>query len=167
MGETVNMSTVFCSIFLLLLLTTKCISIDVATASCGGGFDLQSGNYCYAYVHESKSWAEAGSVCRMLGGFLAEVQNSQQNNFIKMIMFDHREDIWLGAHDLVFEGRWYWATSGNRVGFTYWGPGQPNTGGRHENCMVFEYKSGRWHDYPCDFKFPFVCQKPITSAVVI
>ena len=44
---------------------------------CGGGWTHQLGETCYAYIHEVESWPNAQSVCRALGGYLAEILSQQ------------------------------------------------------------------------------------------
>ena len=55
------------------------LSID----SCGGGYKIQSGEWCYAYIHEPRDWADAESVCRALGGQLAEIFTSEENDAVE------------------------------------------------------------------------------------
>ena len=123
-------------------------------------------------MSEPKTWGDAQTICRALGGYLAEIKTEDQNLLVEGIMFEHPgRDIWLGGNDLVSEGKWYWATSDTEVsssGFTYWGPNEPSNGGSltAENCMEFKEVNRRWNDVNCEYKLPFICQKPTESIVV-
>merc|ERR1712183_1076633 len=121
-----------------------------------------------AYVAHKESWPDAQSICRALGGFLAEVHSSQQNDFIKALMANHSSDaIWLGADDLVVHGQYYWATSGTPVtAFSDWDVGEPEM--TDEHCIELDVKKhgGKWNNDQCDHKQHFVCQRYQTTAVV-
>ncbi|XP_005098908.1 perlucin-like [Aplysia californica] len=106
-----------------------------------------------------------------MGGFVAEVYSDQENEFLKQMMRDHgSKTIWLGADDLIIEGKWYWATSGTSVDeYSDWAPGQPDsTATGDENCMEFNLESfgGHWNDDECDHHQRFICQKYITADVI-
>jgi len=147
-------------------------SVPPTPLPCTGGYNFQFGEWCYAYISEGKDWASAESVCKAIGGYLAEVHNKQENDFLAKIRAAHPgKMMWLGAHDLITEGQWFWATSGlslKATEFTDWNRGEPNNGGKGngaENCLEF-HPAGHWNDRPCDNVAPFVCQKPIDRIVV-
>ena len=130
---------------------------------------MQSGGWCYAYINDNKTWTAAGATCKALGGYLVEPYTQQENDYLEKIMFEHSPvDIWMGGHDAITEGKWFWATSGRAVSeaFTFWGPGQPNNYHNNQDCMQFQYRSKHWNDEECWKKLPFVCQKPIENTVV-
>ena len=92
----------------------------------------QFGKSCF---NDKKTWVDAENTCKALGGFLAEILTSEQNSFLESIMFENNtSSVWLGANDIISEGKWFWATSDNPVDtsdnpvdeFTYWNPGQPS-----------------------------------------
>ena len=145
------------------------------TTPCKGSYTHQFGNSCYALLSDKKTWVDAENTCKALGGFLAEILTSEQNSFLTSIIFVNNPTpgVWLGAHDMISEGKWFWATSDNPVDeFTYWSPGQPSNvwskfnerGG--EDCMEFHYTWRHWNDAHCDDVKPFVCQKNLDSIVV-
>ena len=136
---------------------------------CGGGYTHTVGGSCYAYVDKPESWFDAQSLCRATGGFLAEIQNVQQNDLMKKLLSDNKASshIWLGGDDLFQEGKWFWAHSGIPVDdFTDWHAGQPDDANSGENCMQLHSSWKQWNDGDCDIKVPFVCQKLMTSEVI-
>merc|ERR1712110_445167 len=138
-------------VWLLCFLAFICYN-PVESSACPGGYSYQSGDICYAYVNDKKTWAEAEAMCKALGGYLVEVHSVQENDYLEKIVFEHRDpNVWMGAHDILTEGQWFWATSGEPVAeFTFWGAGEPNNnhvGG--QDCMNFRYESGHWDDAEC------------------
>ena len=126
---------------------------------------MQHGVFCYAYISDAKTWAEAQTVCKALGGYLAEIQSKAENDYILKIMSEHRGAAWLGAHDLITEGKWFWATSRKPVSdFTFWKPGEPNNFEGREDCMQID--GGTWNDQDCGDHSPSICQTPIEPIVV-
>ena len=124
-------------------------------------------------MSEKKTWAEAQNVCKAIGGYLIEITSQEQNHYVEAILYEHPEQtVWVGATDLVSEGKWYWAASDMPVSsaFTYWNPGQPDNGQPGgENCMEFmnSVNSGNhWNDNQCDSKHSFICQKTIENIVI-
>ena len=134
------------------------------TSPCRGGYTLQFGDYCYAYAHESKTWTDAETVCRALGGFLPEVFSREQNEFLRGIAAQHGGlSIWIGGNDIFVEGQWFWSTSGNPIrNFTDWYPTQPDNyspdGYATENCLEINGNQFHWNDALCDARQPFICQ---------
>merc|ERR1712156_831221 len=151
----------------ICVFTIFCISSIAEASSCSGSYTYQNGEFCYAFVSEAKTWFDAQTVCKAIGGSLAEIKTEEQNFFVEGILYEHQGlSVWLGASDLVEEGKWYWATSDIPLseGFTYWTPGQPdNAANGKENCLEFWDSHRRWNDRTCDTKQAFVCQKPVPS----
>ena len=140
----------------------------VDSKSCTGGYTMQSGQFCYAYIDDKQTWAEAEATCTSLGGYLVEAYTRQDNDYLEKIMFEHSpEDMWMGGHDVITEGKWFWSSSGRAIsdGFTFWGPGEPNDA-NNQDCMYFRFSSHHWDDLSCDVKLKFACQKPIGNAVI-
>ena len=134
---------------------------------CGGAYTHSAGGSCYAYVDTPESWFDAQSFCEATGGFLAEIQNAQQNNILKTFLSDHKAYMtWFGGYDLFQEGKWLWAHSGAPIDvFTDWHTGQPDDAKDGENCLGLHGVWNQWNDGDCDLKFPFVCQKRMSSEV--
>ena len=72
------------------------------------------------------------------------------------------DDFWLGINDLDKQGRYVYASDGQKVVKGMWRSGQPNT--VSERCagyfaLISQYDANAgWYDRPCnDFKFS-ICQ---------
>jgi len=157
----------YIGIFVCLLTCVTCVRPQT---SCGGGYTHTLGESCYGYVDKAESWPDAQSVCRSLGGFLAEPITTAQNDLMKKLMFESQSShVWLGGNDLFQEGKWFWATSGLTISLsgndTDWAKDQPNDL-RGQNCLELSSNLGHWNDEDCDETHTFVCQRMITSTVV-
>ena len=87
--------------------------------------------------------------------------------FIEGLTFHYDSALtWLGAHDLVTEGSWFWADSVTNVsaGYTDWHPGQPDNSGS-QDCMVVRKDYHNWDDEHCDLKCHFICQMNVDVVV--
>ena len=60
--------------------------------------------------------------------------------------------MFIGASDRVEEGSFYWESTGKRLSYTNWAPGQPDNW-QNEDCsgMIFG-DPGKWNDGSCDEK---------------
>merc|ERR1719242_1379352 len=138
---------------------------------CGGWpSSVQLGQNCYVYIQKKQTWAEAESVCRTLGGALAEVETYEQNQLMEKLIRDHKGgDTWLGGQDLIVEGRWFWATSGKEItglSFEDWAPHRPNNV-ENQDCLELSLHSpSGWNDRDCETHNSFICQKHVNSMSV-
>jgi len=66
-------------------------------------FDLS----CYRLVYKRLTWSRAEGYCNELGGHLASVHSSEENDFIFGLV--DKQKVWIGANDLNTEGFWVWS----------------------------------------------------------
>merc|ERR1712241_669728 len=168
-GSIINMSSVIHLECFFLLFSCFSYAVSQTVELCGGGYTHTTDGQCYAYVDKPESWFDAQSLCRATGGFLAEIQDVQQNDLMKKLLSDNKASshIWLGGDDPFQEGKWFWAHSGIPVdNFTDWHAGQPDDANSGENCLQLHSSWKQWNDGDCDIKVPFVCQKLMTSEVI-
>ncbi|GFO13258.1 C-type lectin [Plakobranchus ocellatus] len=120
----------------------------------------------------------AESSCEIMGGFLAEIQDSAEWTFVSTLLknaagkFPSRNVTLLGAQDSTAEGSWFWTHSKSPVTFTAWESGSPNDVNHTENCLgaTFTGTKASWIDVSCDVsvtKIPsqrpdtgFLCEVP-------
>ncbi|KAJ8304061.1 hypothetical protein KUTeg_017644 [Tegillarca granosa] len=98
-------------------------------------------------------------VCRTKFGFLAEVEDADENRFLKSnAVFD---SYWIGGTDKQTEGVFMWVHSGVKFDFNDWDNGEPNDAEGNEDCVQlkkeFDYK---WNDSICAMNYHFVCEIP-------
>ena len=100
--------------------------------------------------------------CRDEGGYLAEINNEDENAFIReqaILLNDH---VWLGGSDQLKEADWIWVTSRTHFSsglYTDWHVRQPTNAGGVEHClhMHTEYRY-HWNDDPCSTLHRYVCE---------
>jgi hypothetical protein len=129
------------------------------------------GHY-YKVYNISKSWTEAKEYCEELGGHLATITSSgEQNKLTKLVKKSTTSEFdrwWLGGTDEEEEGNWKWIT-GEKWSYTNWESGIPNNsyGGQPENYLEIANISSWihqfvWNDMPDyandDFNMGFVCE---------
>ncbi|XP_076839551.1 ladderlectin-like [Brachyhypopomus gauderio] len=97
--------------------------------------------YCYKYMAESRTWAEAQLNCLSLDGNLASVHNKKAQNFLKD--FTKRQTgsytrTWIGLHDAPQDFIWLWI-DGTKFDFSAWHSDEPSNGGSAEKCVEMNY----------------------------
>ena len=111
------------------------------------------------------NWHDASYTCQTLGAMLAEPRSAMENMILKgMFTSSGESNVWLGAHDMVTEGKWEWASSGDPIsGFTDWRQGEPNNLYGNEHCLEFQKPSMQWNDEDCGEVQRFICQYDMAS----
>ena len=85
----------------------------------------------------------AAAVCHLYGGYLIEIDDQQEWEFVVSFFNKHRvpqgktPDIFIGMTDEEHEGIWTYFHSGKNVTFTRWEHSQPDNGDS-ENCALFK-----------------------------
>ncbi|XP_065276825.1 C-type lectin-like [Emys orbicularis] len=120
---------------------------------------------CYRYVHQEKNWTEAEAECQQHwpGAHLASIHSAEENNKLAhYIKGDPTKNnpVWIGLSDPQHDQTWRWSDDSS-FNFRAWDKGQPNNLTGDEHCTVLFYDTGfpKWHDYPCDTKFSFICKR--------
>lgn len=92
---------------------------------------------------------EAQDYCESRGGYLAKIDNDDENEAIYDYVFYDRglESAYFGLTDDSSEGSWYW-TDGSESTYTNWLPGQPDNQHNNEDYALFYYKDSpyKWND---------------------
>jgi hypothetical protein len=104
------------------------------------------------YLLAQNTWNNAEAQAVRLGGHLATIRNAQEDRWVYSTFGPYGGALWIGLTDLdrPFSFRW---TSGEPVGYTNWGGGQPsNTGGAEYYVHIWpphhsNPPSCEWNDY--------------------
>ncbi|XP_060583210.1 perlucin-like protein [Ruditapes philippinarum] len=123
------------------------------------------GNSLYFIGKESVKWSQAVDTCKALDGYLVQIQDSKENEFITDLVnstFAEIKDVfgvWIGGSDMQNEGSWIWEHSKASIVFSNWGQNEPN-GNKDENCLhLYKYIDWDWNDTICQLKMGFICEK--------
>ncbi|XP_062579363.1 C-type lectin domain family 4 member M-like, partial [Saccostrea cucullata] len=118
-------------------------------------------NNCYLFSNATATFSEAQRVCARDSAYILEDLSPEEKSFTKSRA---STTMWIGATDKLQEGVYVYESTGSIVTDGPWWVGEPG-GGRDENCVVAQKMNNwRWDDYPCHFKFHYVCKKTITST---
>ncbi|XP_059358620.1 macrophage mannose receptor 1-like [Carassius carassius] len=110
------------------------------------------GNSGYILVKSLKTWRDAQSYCRQHYTDLPTIRNISEKNQINQILLSGYY-IWIG----LFFDSWEWSDKWSRV-FRHWAADQPFHASGSGDCVAMaRNNSGRWAQYSCDLKKPFIC----------
>jgi len=87
----------------------------------------------YEIIKENKTWADAAACAVSRGGYLAEVNNAEENEaiFSQLVNAGVNPDdtvasdgfssyVWLGGNDISTEGKWFWNGNNDATGTPFW-----------------------------------------------
>ena len=75
------------------------------------------------------------------------------------LIFIPGERYWIGLTDEEVEGLWKWAGTDERMTFTDWNHGEPNSWDELEDCVgIAKDDQGRWFDIGCDSMYLPICE---------
>ncbi|XP_062594044.1 C-type lectin domain family 4 member E-like [Saccostrea cucullata] len=122
---------------------------------------------CYIFSLDTATWVNAQQKCSQYGSSLVEIEGEEENNFIVSILGLHQgEDTypWIGASDMVTEGKFVWNSTGLPLQFSFWAGNEPNDIDSSENCVhAYTRKDiiGRWNDRNCFMTSSYICEMKI------
>ena len=129
--------------------------------ACRNGW-IPHGDKCYYFSKDKQTWSTSLLKCRDEGSYLAEINNDDENRFVRDQAFLLNDELWLGGSDQINESDWIWVTSMAHYStglFTDWHAGQPDNSGGKEHCLhlyvSFDY---HWNDAPCSGSKRYVCE---------
>ncbi|MEE2644723.1 MAG: C-type lectin domain-containing protein [Myxococcota bacterium] len=109
------------------------------------------------------SWGDAKRECERWGYYLFIIESAEEQRFIAEERDrQSQENLWIGLNDRDQEGRFIWI-DGSEPGFTRWDDGEPNDGGRGEDCTAILRENGRvgrWDDRSCGRLYDYTCESP-------
>lgn len=119
------------------------------TSSCSIGANIPGfiymgsfgGSQYYCSVNPA-TWPQAQAACLANGGYLASVNNQEENNFLANILTN--QTAWIGLNDEANEGNFVW-TNGDPVTYTNWYEDQPNDYNGNQD-FVEMLPDGLWND---------------------
>lgn len=134
----------------------------------------------YQIFDKPLSWHDAKLYCEALGGSLACITSSDEQEFITSLLGEHPSIgyYWLGGTDATSDNTWQWV-SGEPWEYSHWEVGEPNRLKDEFYLQMYGYKdgqsieaTGKWNDLPADGSpymtvsdgsFAFICERELTG----
>ena len=107
-----------------------------------------NGHSYYIYSGVANTWEEAKTYCESLGGYLAVINDDQENTAIYNYLKNcGHQSAYFGYTDSETEGIWKWVNN-DTSNYTNWASGEPNSENVHEDYAMFYFKftDGKWND---------------------
>ncbi|XP_061186317.1 perlucin-like protein [Saccostrea echinata] len=141
---------------------SSCGCASTLKPRCPDGWEMFDSS-CYYFGVVPKAWQDAEVACERLGGHLATVHSSEEEQFILDYVLRERKALvdmshgytWLGGHDFLQEGNWMWITD-EVFNYTNWRVTNPASN-QAEDCM--DLSGGGWNDNTCSYKLNYVCER--------
>jgi hypothetical protein len=149
-----------------------CNSAANGTTGCSGFVITNRPDHGYMFcTGNTRDYAQAQEACAAQNMRLAWLETAGENTEVakKVHALSNDVEVWLGADDIAYEGRWVWdggkqfwngGVNGNPVNgaFNAWGQAAPNNN-NNEDCAIFSPTTATWGDRPCDAKYPYLCEE--------
>ncbi|KAH3844875.1 perlucin-like protein [Dreissena polymorpha] len=154
--------------FILLDVILVYVSADPRNETeCRRGW-IPHGTSCYLISHERQDWHSSEAMCELLGGYLVEIQNADEDAFIRRIVDSLQKSVWTGGADIEQEGKWVWMASMEPVNYANWDSGEPNSyQNSDENCVDVRPGHSGWNDERCMTIQNYVCENSEREVAVI
>ncbi|XP_077578104.1 galactose-specific lectin nattectin-like [Stigmatopora nigra] len=126
--------------------------------SCPQGW-TQLDCHCYKYEDDERTFADAESVCNILGGNMVSIHNDLENAFVLELIkaAGNNDEAWIGLSDAI-EGSTFLWTDGSDNEYENFADGEPNETG---SCVEIDTDDGSWDDILCSAELPYVCIRDI------
>ncbi|XP_061633486.1 lithostathine-1-alpha-like [Phyllopteryx taeniolatus] len=131
--------------------------------SCPKGW-TQLDCHCYQYQDEERTFADAESVCNILGGNLVSIHSDLENAFILELIRQggNDDEAWIGYHDAVEEDDFLWTDGSDQdyTNFDVSGTEPDGTG----DCVHMDESAGLWEDSVCSDEVAYVCIQDVIDV---
>ncbi|XP_061825972.2 lithostathine-1-beta-like [Nerophis lumbriciformis] len=124
-----------------------------AGGCCPSGWTLLD-HHCYIFQGDPRTFADAESVCNILGGNLVSIRSYVDNLLVVGLVKEGGVDFaWIGLHDAIQEGDFLW-TDGTDFDFNNFQIGEPDGTGA---CVELYAADGTFFDEDCAVEHAYVC----------
>ena len=112
-----------------------------------------NGHSYYIFDDICESWEQAAEYCSSRGGYLAVINDSEENDYLYDYMLEiGYDEVFFGYSDWLEEGNWKWV-GGHESGYEDWGINaegsqEPNSSNDYEDYahMNSSMHDGHWND---------------------
>ncbi len=138
-------------------------SYNGSCGNCDGANSFQGFVYMGSYNgHQyycstsTATWQNAKLICESKGGYLASINDPQENNYLANVLT--LQSAWIGLSDYQNEGQFEWE-SGESLNYTNWYTGQPNNYNNNQDYVEM-LNDGRWNDQYNNYSLEFIMEIP-------
>ncbi|MEO1626479.1 MAG: lectin-like protein, partial [Bacteroidota bacterium] len=125
----------------------------------------ENGGSRYYCSNFRSSWTYAKQFCESSGGYLAVINDAQENSWIAGAI--QTPSAFIGLTDEQQEDNWQWV-NGEPVTYTNWIPGQPsNSNNAQHYAEIFSrssYYAGKWNDHYNNQHREFIMEIPCSDV---
>nr|ACO36046.1 C-type lectin 2 [Pinctada fucata] len=143
----------------------------VAYGVCPSGWSSYKTN-CFFLSRENETMPDAQVMCGIIArsygktGRLAAVPDVGTDTFLfNLIDASQYDSYWIGANDLVEEGKFVWSGTTMKATYAKWGQDQPDNRGGTEHCTAMRGKdfpfigfNASWTDNLCTDLNNYICE---------
>ncbi|XP_061828804.1 galactose-specific lectin nattectin-like [Nerophis lumbriciformis] len=111
---------------------------------------------CFIYKDDNRTFSDAESICKVIGGNLASIRSALENVVVLQVIkkgADPVEDTWIGLHEAIEEDDYIW-TDGSEFDFSDFND-ESNDG----DCVEIGESDKLWTNDICETEHPYVCAK--------
>lgn len=116
-----------------------------------------NGNQYYCST-STATWPQAQQICHSNGGYLASINDAEENQFLADILT--LQSAWIGLSDAAYEGDFAW-DSGQQLDYTNWYANQPNNYNNNQDYVEM-LNNGLWNDQYNHYALEFIMEVPCT-----
>ncbi|XP_061828825.2 ladderlectin-like [Nerophis lumbriciformis] len=116
----------------------------------------QLNDRCFIYQEEARSFLDAESICKTLGGNLASIHSALEYATVLAVIKETDDpviDTWIGLHEAIEEGNLIW-TDGSDFDFDAF-----NADNDVGDCIEIENLDELWDNQNCGSNNPYVCAR--------
>ena len=118
------------------------------------------GKYYLASKTANFDIVTADATCAAYGGYLAELDDEAEYDFVSNFIRSLGESIHfgVGVNDIDVEGSYRFYRSKKAITFSRWAPGEPANRKNGEHCAAIHPGVHGYFDAPCSFGAKFICE---------
>nr|XP_011421928.2 perlucin-like protein [Crassostrea gigas] len=179
------MVVVFCLAYVSDSRASPTTSPDKGTTKCPDGY-TRFKESCYLLNNEVTSWIEAYQMCLLFGGYLIEVDDTNEYSFIQGYLNEHGQGegislgtyryqsgsygryetenrrsyagYWMGANSIELPGHWFWMKSRKIVDFDIFGKADINV--TDSSCLCFDRSNmSQSRNKKCHTQMYSICER--------
>ena len=139
----------FAQILLLVL-------VAYASCECPSRWSQYKDSCYWASTSTADSWWSAQRSCKASGGYLTEIQDQDENDFISRLTFGEGNWFFMGIIHKEQCGGWVRVRDEKSIDYTNWLESEANKADKPK-CTKLGYL-GYWESFPCDEEQYFICE---------